>query len=60
MIPEAHVCCKCKREVVWTDCLPAVCYKCRDKEREWEQERVRQALPRPDVVVAEGEGVSER
>lgn len=32
MIPEAHVCCKCKREVVWTDCLPAVCYNCKESK----------------------------
>ncbi len=33
MKPEPHVCCKCKKEVVWTDCLPAICYRCHAEER---------------------------
>ena len=28
MKPELHVCSKCKKEPVWTDCIPAHCYRC--------------------------------
>jgi hypothetical protein len=49
MTPQPHVCCVCKREVVWTDCLPVVCYLCRDKER---RQKAEQELPKPTAVVA--------
>lgn len=28
MIPELHPCSRCKKEPVWTDCLPALCHRC--------------------------------
>jgi hypothetical protein len=49
MTPTPHVCCRCKREVVMTDCLPAVCYKCQAVEAEAKKE----AAVRPDFVVRE-------
>lgn len=34
MLPEPHLCTKCKKELVWTDCLPATCYNCNAKEKQ--------------------------
>jgi len=47
MIPSTHVCCVCKSEVVWTDCLPAVCYYCRMREAQKKEQS-----PQPDAVVS--------
>lgn len=47
MIPQPHVCCACKKVVVMTDCLPAVCGACLEKERRQKEE----AAASPDVVV---------
>lgn len=51
MIPQAHICCKCKKQVVWGCCLPAICFECREKEEFIkEQNKLQKDLPEPIIV----------
>lgn len=52
MIPEPHICGKCKKEIVWTDCLPCRCCKCEAEERE---KTMIQQADVPDLVAAADE-----
>lgn len=57
MIPEAHVCCKCKREVVWTDCLPAVCYNCKENKQMVSQKESKPMISKDEFLELFGEFV---
>ncbi len=50
MLPEAHVCVACKQRIVWTDCHPALCYECREKER---QDKAMKSLDKPIIIQKE-------
>ena len=54
MIPEPHVCCVCRREVVWTDCLPAVCWRCSSRKKDdLEEKRIREQADKPTIVTTD-------
>ena len=53
VLPTAYCCQRCKKVIVWTDCLPAICYMCYEQEREEKESKKQEEQVKPTVVVEE-------